>query len=277
MASASLTQGLAAHLSAKRSASERLDGYRLRLRKAEEDLHHKEDERRVVADALKKANAENKSLTGENKSLRVDLERANGRAAEQERQLAAAEEKIRSLETRLIAAEAATEALAPATESAKQACYTLRLALNDIGARAEGAPGEDGTVFNFSEWTQDAAGSVVEVASAYGDCCARVSAGFVLSLLHEHGCGHVENFSELVKGDWPENSQPFGAALMAFRKGFWEDGGKVCAKTRLREKLEKMVKAEDAAAANAGEDPGPSEPAVEREGEGDEGQDHPEV
>lgn len=84
-------QGLAAHLSAKRSALERLDGYWLHLRKTEEDLRHKEDERRVVPDALKKANAENNSLTGENKSLRTDLEGANKRAVERERQLAAAE------------------------------------------------------------------------------------------------------------------------------------------------------------------------------------------
>uniref|UniRef100_I1R8K6 Uncharacterized protein n=1 Tax=Oryza glaberrima TaxID=4538 RepID=I1R8K6_ORYGL len=69
--------GLAAHLSAKKSALERLDGYRLRLRKAEDDLRDKEDERRVVADTLRKMNAENKSLTGENKSLRADLEAAN--------------------------------------------------------------------------------------------------------------------------------------------------------------------------------------------------------
>lgn len=78
----------------------------------------------------------------------------------------------------------------------------------------------DGTAFDFSEWTQEATGSVVEVAGAYGDCCARVSAGFVLSLLHEHGCDHIGNFPDLVKEDWLDNSQCFGAALRAFRKGF---------------------------------------------------------
>lgn len=65
-------QGLAAHLSAKKSALERLDGYRLRLRKAKDDLRHKEDERRVVADTLWRANAENRSL-------RADLEVSNRR------------------------------------------------------------------------------------------------------------------------------------------------------------------------------------------------------
>lgn len=101
---APLIQGLAAYLSAKKSALDRLDGYRLRLRETEEDLRHKEDERRVVAYTLKKANAENKSLTGENKSLRAELEAANKRDAERDRQLAAAEEKIKSLETRLVLA-----------------------------------------------------------------------------------------------------------------------------------------------------------------------------
>jgi chromosome segregation ATPase len=114
-----LVQGLAAHLSAKKSALERLDGYRLRLRKTEEDLRHKEDERRVVAETLKKANAENKVFSGDNKSLRADLEAANKRDAERDQQLALAEEKIKSLEARLVSAEAAAATLVSATESAK--------------------------------------------------------------------------------------------------------------------------------------------------------------
>uniref|UniRef100_A0A0E0GXB9 Uncharacterized protein n=1 Tax=Oryza nivara TaxID=4536 RepID=A0A0E0GXB9_ORYNI len=52
------SHALAAHCSAKQSAQVRLGGHRLPLRKTEEDLRHKEDERRVVTDALKKANAE---------------------------------------------------------------------------------------------------------------------------------------------------------------------------------------------------------------------------
>uniref|UniRef100_A0A0D3F4Q2 Uncharacterized protein n=1 Tax=Oryza barthii TaxID=65489 RepID=A0A0D3F4Q2_9ORYZ len=203
-------------------------------------------------------NVENKSLTGENKSLRVDLEGANKRAAERECQLAAALEKIKSLETQLVSAEAATKALAPpATESAKQACYTLRLALNDLGAHA--------------------ADLVVEVAGTYGDCCARVAAGFVLSLLHEHGCNHVEDFPEIVKKDWPENDQFAASAVKAFRKSFWENGGKDGAKTQLRDQLERIARAEDAAAAAASEDPEPSGAPAGREGEGNKSQDHPEV
>ena len=60
---------------------------------------------------------------------------------------------------------------------------------------------------------------------------------------------------------------------MAFRKGFWEDGGWDCAKTRLRENLERIAKDEEAAVANTGGDPGPSEPAAKHEGEGNGGQD----
>lgn len=230
-----------------------------------------------MADALKKANAESKSLMGENKSLCADLEEASKKASEQDLWLAAAEEKIRSLEARLVSAEATAEAFASATESAKQACYTLRLALNDLGARAEGVPGDNRTTFDFSEWTQEAAGSIVEVAGAYGDCCARVSLGFVLSVLHEHGCDHVEDFPELVKEVWPGNSQCSRAALRAFRKDFLEDGGRDCVKTQLRENIERMAKGEEASAADTGGDPGPSKLAAQYEGGGDGGQDHPEV
>jgi hypothetical protein len=235
-----------------------------------DDLRHKEDERRVMADTLRKANAENNSL-------RADLEAANRRGTEHDRQLAAAEERIRSLEACLVSAEAAASTHVPVTESAKQACYTLRLALNDLGTRAEGAPGDDGMAFDFSEWTQEAAGSVVEVAGAYGDCCARVSAGFVLSLLHAHGCEHIKDFPDHVTEEWPLNSQCSGVALKAFRKVFWEDGSWDCAKTHLRVNLEGIAKDEEAAAAHTGGDPGSSEPAAEHEGEGNRGQDHLEV
>nr|CAE76023.1 B1292H11.9 [Oryza sativa Japonica Group] len=262
--------GLAVHMSAKKSVLERLDGYWLRQRKAEDDLCHKEDERRVVADTLRRPNAENRSL-------RADLEASNRWGAERDCQLAAAEERIKSLETRLVSAEAAASTLGPATESAKQACYTLRLALNDLGARAEDAPGDDGMAFDFSEWMQEAAGSVVEVASAYGDCSARVSAGFVLSLLHTHSCEHIRDFPGYVMEEWPSNSQCSEAALKAFRKGFWEDGGQDCAKTHLRENLERIAKEEEAAAVHAGGDPGSAEPAAEHEGEGNRGQNYPEV
>jgi hypothetical protein len=99
----------------------------------------------------------------------------------------------------------------------------------------------------------------------------------VLSLLHEHGCDHVEDFPQTMKKDWPENAQSAASALKAFWKGFWENGSRDGAKTRLREQLERIARAEDTAAANTGEDPGPSETAADREGEGNESRDHPEV
>jgi predicted RNase H-like nuclease (RuvC/YqgF family) len=103
-----------------------------------------------MADALKKANAESKSLSGENKSLCTDLEKSKKNAAEREGRLAVVEEKIRSLEARLSSAETAAKALAPAMESTKQACYMLRLALTDVGACANSAPGEDGLTTSLS-------------------------------------------------------------------------------------------------------------------------------
>lgn len=114
----------------------------------------------------------------------------------------------------------AEEAHAEAAESAKQACYTLRLALNDLGASAEGAPGESVSAFDLSEWTQDAAGSVMEVAGSYGDCCTHISAGFTLSLLHEHGCDHVVDFPKLVKKDWPRDAKSAAVAVRSFRKDY---------------------------------------------------------
>ena len=47
-----------------------------------------------------------------------------------------------------------------ATESAKTACQTLRLALSDMGARVRGVPSEGAFAFDFSEWTQRAGGAV---------------------------------------------------------------------------------------------------------------------
>lgn len=48
----------------------------------------------------------------------------------------------------------------------------------------------------------------------------QVAAVFVLSLLHEHGCDHVDDFPQIVKNDWPENDQSAASAVKAFRKGF---------------------------------------------------------
>lgn len=62
---------------------------------------------------------------------------------------------------------------------------------------------------------------MAETAGNYGDCCARVSAAFVLGVLQENGCEHVAKFLEFAKGDWPEKSGPLSAALRAWRKKYW--------------------------------------------------------
>uniref|UniRef100_A0A0E0EWZ7 Uncharacterized protein n=1 Tax=Oryza meridionalis TaxID=40149 RepID=A0A0E0EWZ7_9ORYZ len=59
--------------------------------------------------------------------------------------------------------------------------------------------------------------------------------------------------------------------------GFWEDGGRDCVKTHLRENLESIAMEEEAAPAHTGGDPESSELPAEHEGEGNIGQDHPEV
>uniref|UniRef100_A0A0E0JYA9 Uncharacterized protein n=1 Tax=Oryza punctata TaxID=4537 RepID=A0A0E0JYA9_ORYPU len=85
--------------------------------------------------------------------------------------------------------------------SAKTACRTLRLALNDMGAKVQGVPGENAPALDFCEWSQEA-GCAVSDCATYGDCCARVSAAFSLGLLQQHGCEHVAQFPDFAKGDW---------------------------------------------------------------------------
>jgi hypothetical protein len=89
-----------------------------------------------------------------------------------------------------------------ATESAKTACQTLCLALSDMGARVRGVPSEDASTFDFSEWTKQAGGAVSDCATAYGNCCARVSAAFTMGLLQQFGYEHVAEFPNNAKGDW---------------------------------------------------------------------------
>uniref|UniRef100_A0A0E0D2M5 Uncharacterized protein n=1 Tax=Oryza meridionalis TaxID=40149 RepID=A0A0E0D2M5_9ORYZ len=114
---------------------------------------------------------------------------------------------------------------------------------------------------------------------SFSASCTRTAATtsgiFPISLLHAHGCDHIGNFPDFVKGEWPSNTQSSGAAIRAFRKGFWEDGGRDCAK--IRENLERIVRNEEVAAANSEKGPGPSERSPGHEGEGDGSQDHPKV
>nr|AAV32124.1 hypothetical protein [Oryza sativa Japonica Group]AAV32192.1 hypothetical protein [Oryza sativa Japonica Group] len=116
--------------------------------------------------------------------------------------------------------------MAKTTESARTACQTLRLALTDMGAK-----------------TQQAGGSVSDCATAYGDCCARVSAAFTMGLLQQFGCEHIAEFPKYTKGDWEISAQDISPALRAWRKQFWQKDGSSAAKARL---LEQLAKAEAA-------------------------------
>uniref|UniRef100_A0A0E0M634 Uncharacterized protein n=1 Tax=Oryza punctata TaxID=4537 RepID=A0A0E0M634_ORYPU len=152
---------------------------------------------------------------------------------------------------------------ARATESAKTACRTLHLALNDMGAKARGVPGENASALEFCEWTQQAGCAVSDCATVYGDCCARMSAAFALGLLQQCGCDHVAQFPDFAKGDWEVSAQDISPVLHAWRKQCWQKDGCSAAKARL---LEKLAKTE---AADQGEEP------TEEGGGGAE--DHPEL
>jgi hypothetical protein len=89
-----------------------------------------------------------------------------------------------------------------------------------MGAKVRGVPSEDASAFDFSEWTQQAGGSVSDCATVYGDCCARVSAVFTMGLLQQFGCEHVAEFPNYAKGDWEISSQDISPALRAWRKQF---------------------------------------------------------
>uniref|UniRef100_A0A0E0IB11 Uncharacterized protein n=1 Tax=Oryza nivara TaxID=4536 RepID=A0A0E0IB11_ORYNI len=136
-------------------------------------------------------------------------------------------------------AERFTQGMVKATESTKTACRTLRLALNDMGERVQGVPREDASVFDFSEWTQQAGGA-------------------------QFGCEHVAEFPNFAKGGWEVSCQDVSLALCAWRKQFGQKDGRSTTKARL---LEQLAKAE---AANQGEE------AAAGEGGGD-AQDHPEL
>uniref|UniRef100_A0A0E0KP67 Uncharacterized protein n=1 Tax=Oryza punctata TaxID=4537 RepID=A0A0E0KP67_ORYPU len=94
------------------------------------------------------------------------------------------EPQMEALRQELGRAEAQAQRLAReaarTTESVKTACRTLRLALNDMGTKARGVPGENASALEFCEWNQEAGCIVSDCATAYGDCCARVSAAFTL-------------------------------------------------------------------------------------------------
>nr|ABA96678.1 hypothetical protein LOC_Os12g09810 [Oryza sativa Japonica Group] len=118
-----------------------------------------------------------------------------------------------------------------------------------------GVPSEDASAFDFSEWTQQAGLAVSDCVTAYGDCCARVSAAFTMGLLQQFGSEHIAEFPNFAKGDWE----------------FWQKDGRSTAKARL---LEHLAKAE---AADQAEEPAAKECGGDAGARVDIGQDHPEV
>ena len=195
-----------------------LDGFKNRLRAKDDEIGCKSLKMEAIAKTLKEAKAENKRLQTELEKgkearaevdrLKAELEKGREARAEVDRlQAELKKEKAHSttltdyynltkpkmealrLEVSKAEASAAEESqrfsreMAKATESARTACQTLRLALTDMGARVRGVPAEDASAFNFFEWTQQAGGAVSNCATTYGDCCAHVSAAFTMGLL----------------------------------------------------------------------------------------------
>nr|BAD33898.1 hypothetical protein [Oryza sativa Japonica Group]BAD36709.1 hypothetical protein [Oryza sativa Japonica Group] len=274
---------LAAHCSTERTVRARFDGFKSRLRAKDDEISRKNLEVESLAYTLKEAKTEVKRLQSELDKgkeawaevdrLKAELEKEKAHSAVLVDYYNLTEPKMEALRQKASRAEASaveesqrfSREMAKTTESVRTACQTLRLALTDMGAKVRGVPAEDASAFDFSEWTQQAGGSVSDCATAYGDCCARVSAAFTLDLLQQFGCEHVAEFPTYAKGDWEISAQNISPALRVWRKQFWEKDGRSAAKARL---LEQLAKAEAA-------DQGEGEDAAGEEVGGD-AQDHPE-
>nr|AAT47107.1 hypothetical protein [Oryza sativa Japonica Group] len=274
---------LAAHCSTERTVRARFDGFKSRLRAKDDEISRKNLEVEALAHTLKEAKTEVKRLQSEldkGKEARAEVDRLKAELEKEKAHSAVlidyynlTEPKMEALCQKASRAEASaaeesqrfSREMAKTTESARMACQTLRLALTDMDAKVRGVPAEDASAFDFSEWTQQAGGSVSDCATAYGDCCARVSAAFTLGLLQQFGCEHVAEFPTYAKGDWEISAQNILTALRAWRKQFWQKDGRSAAKAHL---LEQLAKAE---AVDRCEEEG----AVGKEVGGD-AQDHPE-
>jgi hypothetical protein len=203
----------------------RLDSLKNRLRAKDDELGCKSLEMEGLAHTLKETKAENKRLLAElekGSEAKAEIERLKAELKKEQTHSAAltdyynlTELKMEALRQEVSQAKANAEKeaerfaweMAKATESTKTACQTLCLALFDMGARVCGVPGEYASTFDFSEWTQQASGAVSDCASAYGDCCARVSAAFTMGLLQQFGCENVAEFPNFAKGDWEVSAQ----------------------------------------------------------------------
>nr|CAD39385.2 OSJNBb0016B03.13 [Oryza sativa Japonica Group] len=190
-----------------------LTRFKNRLRAKDDEISCKNLEVEALANTLKEVKAKVKRLQSELEKgkearaevdrLKAELEKGREAIAEVDRlQTELKEEKAHSavltdyynltepkmeaLRLKVSKAEASameesqrfSREMAKTTESVRTACQTLRLALTDMGAKVREVPAEDASAFDFSEWTQQAGGSVSDYATAYGDCCACVSAAF---------------------------------------------------------------------------------------------------
>uniref|UniRef100_A0A0E0KFF2 Uncharacterized protein n=1 Tax=Oryza punctata TaxID=4537 RepID=A0A0E0KFF2_ORYPU len=188
----------------------RLDGLKNRIRAKDDELGRKSLEMEGLARSLREAKAANKCLQAEldaGSEAKAEISRLKAELAK-ERGMSAAltdyynmtEPKMEALRQEVDRAEAKAQRLVQeatrATESAKTACHTLHLALNDMGTKARGVPGENASALEFCECTQQAGCAVSDCATAYDDCCARVLAAFALGLLQQCGCDHVTQFPD---------------------------------------------------------------------------------
>nr|AAU44116.1 hypothetical protein [Oryza sativa Japonica Group] len=239
----------------------------------DDELGHKNLETEALANSLKEAKAENKRLQSElekGKEARAEVDRLKAELEKEKAHTAVlidyynlTEPKMEALRQEVHKAEASaaeesrrfSREMGKTTESSRTACQTLRLTLTDMGTKVRGVPSEDASAFDFSEWTQQAGGSVSDCATAYGDCCAR-----------QFGCEHIAEFPKYAKGDWEISAQDISPALRAWRKQFWQKDGRSAAKARL---LAQLAKAE---AADLCEDEG-----MAAGGGGGDARDHPEV
>uniref|UniRef100_A0A0E0LJ91 Uncharacterized protein n=1 Tax=Oryza punctata TaxID=4537 RepID=A0A0E0LJ91_ORYPU len=229
----------------------RLDGLKNRLRAKDDELGRKGLEMEGLAWLLREAKAENKRLQAEldkGSEAKAEIERLKTDLAQERGQSAAltdyynmTEPQMEALRQEVGRAEAKAQRLAreaaKTAASAKAACRTIRLALNDMGVKARGIPGENASAFELCEWNQEAGCAVSDCATAYGDCCAR------------NGCEHVSQFPDFAKGDWEVSARDISSALRAWRRQIWLKDSRSAAKARL---LEQLAKTE---VADQGEEP----------------------
>uniref|UniRef100_A0A0E0MEW6 Uncharacterized protein n=1 Tax=Oryza punctata TaxID=4537 RepID=A0A0E0MEW6_ORYPU len=170
--------------------------------------------------SLREAKVENKHLQAEHDAgseakaeidhLKAELGKERGQSAVLTDYYNMTEPQMEALRQEAGRSEAKAQRLAReaarTAASVKTACRTLRLALNDMGAKARAA--------------------------------------FALGLLQQCGCEHVARFPDFAKGDGEVSAQDISPTLRAWRKLFWQKDGRSAAKARLLEQLAKTEAAD---------------------------------